>query len=110
MSGDTTVLELINDLLVHFHETLESRPLMLGNAEEVNAMFYLVDRIEFIIKYKIPMDYGKFGWMAFLIDKGYIKGARDTFGEKLKEDNTNFDELKNLRKEYATWLAAKLPQ
>ncbi len=100
MNNSEKKLEMIEILIREFTETFENRPNMLGNPEEVNAIFFYMDKIEFILKKGHQLKYWEHSWPTFLIEKRLIIGARDMLKEKLKENGDDFSLLQHLRTEY----------
>jgi hypothetical protein len=98
---------LIREVIEEFYDKFELRPHMLGSAEDVNSMFFLLDKIDFILKHGKKMNFHDHSWMAFLMHKGYIKGARNILIEELRKNNSDFSLLHSLRKEYEAWLDSK---
>ena len=80
---------------------------MLGSPVEVNAMFFYLDQIRFILDGKIDCFEFDKSWLGFLVEKKYIVGANDRLIDGLKSGEFGFDLLKKLRSEYFAWRAVR---
>lgn len=102
-------IRLIEKYLDSFYKTFESRPGMIGSPENVYSMFLYMDAIEHIVKYGEVMP-NEYSWMTFLIDRGYIEGAKENLLEALRLGRGDFSMLQSARIEYKVWFQAKVNQ
>jgi hypothetical protein len=103
MSNAEEKISQIKLVLMHFDDALRSRPELLGSPEEVNAIFFYLDKIRFILADKKDFEEFDKSWIGFLIKKKLIVGANDHLVEGLKSGVIGFAQLRELREEYFAW-------
>lgn len=96
-------VEKIKAVLSEFDANFISRPEMLGTPEEVNAIFFYLDKIRFIIDGEIDYDEFDRSWTGFLIKKKYIVGASNRLIEEIRGRKDGFEILRKVRDEYFEW-------
>ena len=98
---------LIKEILSSFFEYFNARPGMLGDAVEINAMFYIIDQLYFFDRYDRRIDSQEYSWHAFLTEKKYILEGRHVLKDQLNKNRHDYALLKQLRAEYFSWVEAK---
>lgn len=107
MNDSGATVDRVEAMLRDFWQTFYSRPEMHGSPDELNAMFFYLDQVEFLMLGGAQSDYWECSWMAFLIERRLIVGARNLLGESLREGTEGYVQLQSLRREYLVWRSAK---
>lgn len=101
---DQETIQEIKALVADFQTFFEARPGVLGDAIEINAMFYVIDQLHFLLYKGRPVERAE-SWIEFLCLKKHITGAEDHFRPALKENPHDFLLLQKTRREYEEWVS-----
>lgn len=90
-----------------FWDIFESRPGMLGTPRDLEAMFFQIDLIEYLLRGGDLDAYHRVCWDEFLIERKHIRGAANLLRESLSDDLDDFPRLQAVRREFLAWRAAR---
>lgn len=101
-------LKYIKKIVDDFNYFIDVNPRFLGTIKEIEANFFIIDRLNFILKYGIEIDHSEHSWVAFLSFKEFIKGSNISISNTIKENEEQYRLLKELRREYDEWVKLKM--
>ncbi len=93
--------------LERFWEIFDRRPGMLGTPRDLEAMFFQIDLIEYLLRGGDPDAYHRVCWNEFLIERKYIRGGANLLRESLSDDLDGFPRLQAVRREFQAWRAER---
>jgi hypothetical protein len=93
--------------LDRFWDIFERRPGMLGTPRDLEAMFFHIDQIEYLLRGGDLDAYRQVCWNEFLIERNHIRGGANLFRESLSDDLDDFPRLQAVRRDFLTWRAAR---
>lgn len=93
--------------LDRFWDIFEHRPGMLGTPRDLEAMFFQIDLIEYLLRGGDLDAYHRVCWNEFLIEWKHIRGGANLLRESLSNDLDGFPGLQAVRRDFLAWRAAR---